>query len=76
MKYLVILTIKFYQLFLSPILGHNCRFIPNCSEYAIQSIKMNGVIKAIPFIIKRIISCNPFGGSGYDPVHKKKNEKK
>ena len=76
MKYLVILTIKFYQLFISPMFGHNCRFIPTCSEYAIQSIKMNGVIKGIPFIIKRIISCNPFGRSGYDPVHKKKNEKK
>ena len=76
MSNLVILIIKFYQFFISPILGNNCRFIPTCSEYAVQSIKQNGLIKSIPSILKRIISCNPLGGSGYNPVNKKKNEKK
>ena len=64
--------IKLYQFIISPLLGTNCRFVPSCSNYAIQSIKEKGVVKGIYLSIKRVLKCHPFGGSGYDPVNKNK----
>jgi uncharacterized protein len=64
----VILPIKFYKYLISPMLPNSCRYTPTCSEYAIEAIKKYGLIKGIYLAIKRIISCNPWGGSGYDPV--------
>ena len=64
--------IKLYQFIISPLLGTNCRFVPSCSNYAIQSIKEKGVVKGISLSIRRVLKCHPFGGSGYDPVNKKK----
>jgi putative membrane protein insertion efficiency factor len=49
-------------------LPNSCRYTPTCSEYAIEAIKKYGIIKGIYLAVKRIISCNPWGGSGYDPV--------
>ncbi len=67
--------IKFYKIFISPVLGNNCRFFPSCSEYAIDVVKQYGIIKGAPYISKRLISCHPFGRSGYDPVPKYKIKK-
>jgi len=64
--------IKLYQFIISPLLGTNCRFVPSCSNYAIQSIKEKGVVKGISLSIRRVLKCHPFGGSGYDPVNKNK----
>ena len=64
--------IKLYQFIISPLLGTNCRFVPSCSNYAIQSIKEKGVVKGIFLSIRRVLKCHPFGGSGYDPVNKNK----
>ena len=63
-----ILPIKIYQLVISPILPTSCRYSPSCSVYAIEAIKKYGPLKGIWLSTKRIISCNPWGGSGYDPV--------
>jgi putative membrane protein insertion efficiency factor len=60
--------IKLYQILISPHLGHACRYTPSCSEYSIQALKKYGLIKGLYLSGKRIISCNPFGGSGYNPV--------
>ena len=69
--------IKFYQYFLSPILGSRCRYLPTCSEYYIDSLKTYGLIKGSVMGIKRIFSCHPFkilgGGSGLDLVPNKKD---
>ncbi|MGB5989907.1 MAG: membrane protein insertion efficiency factor YidD [Marinifilaceae bacterium] len=65
---LLILPIKFYQLCLSPLKPNVCRYTPTCSEYAIQALKKHGPFKGFYLALKRIISCNPWGGSGYDPV--------
>ncbi|MCI8347675.1 MAG: membrane protein insertion efficiency factor YidD [Bacilli bacterium] len=55
---------------------HNmCRHTPSCSNYAIEAIEEYGTIKGIYFSIKRILRCNPFGTSGYDPVKKKEKSK-
>ena len=70
----IIFLIRFYQLFLSPILKNNCRFLPTCSEYTIQALKEHGLIKGIYFSQKRILNCHPFGGNGYDPIPKKNNK--
>lgn len=63
-----ILLIKFYQYSISPLLGANCRYTPTCSAYSIESIKKYGPIKGAWLSVKRFLSCNPWGGSGYDPV--------
>ena len=65
---LMILLIRIYQLTLSPFIGRNCRYTPTCSNYGIEAIKKYGAIKGGWLTLKRILSCNPWGGSGYDPV--------
>tara|TARA_B110000438_G_C15269809_1_gene417876 strand:- start:62 stop:322 length:261 start_codon:yes stop_codon:yes gene_type:complete len=67
----LILTIKVYQLIISPILKTNCRYAPTCSEYAVESLNNHGLIRGGYYAIKRVLHCHPFGGSGYDPVPKK-----
>ena len=66
-----ILVIKLYQWIISPILKTNCRYLPTCSEYAVLSLKEYGIIKGLYLAFKRIFSCHPYGGEGYDPVPKK-----
>ncbi len=71
--------VKFYQYFISPLLGSNCRYNPTCSHYTIKALKTHGIFTGGWLSIKRIVSCNPWGGSGYDPVPTKeelKNRKK
>ena len=72
LKTFFISLIKFYKIFLSPFLGANCRYVPTCSDYAIQAIEQKGIIKGIYISCKRVLRCHPFGGSGYDPVSKKR----
>ena len=67
-KGILIFPIRAYQLLLSPLLGKNCRYTPTCSHYTIDAIKEWGALKGSWLGIRRIISCNPWGGSGYDPV--------
>ncbi len=75
--YLNIFIIKFYQYFISPLLGNRCRYLPTCSEYYIESLKTYGFLKGSFLGIKRIFSCHPFkilgGGEGLDTVQDKKN---
>ncbi len=63
-----IFLIRVYQITLSPFLGGHCRYQPSCSHYGIEAIKKHGPFKGGWLALKRIISCNPWGGSGYDPV--------
>ena len=75
LSYLIIGIIFFYQSFISPILGSNCRYSPSCSNYAIESLKTYGILKGTYFSLKRILSCHPLGKFGYDPVKKVKNKR-
>jgi putative membrane protein insertion efficiency factor len=61
-------AIRAYQLFLSPVLGSNCRFRPTCSQYAIEAIELHGPLKGSWLALRRIARCHPWGGMGYDPV--------
>jgi putative membrane protein insertion efficiency factor len=63
-----ILLIRFYQYALSPLLPNSCRFTPTCSQYGVEAFKKHPPFKALWLTIKRIGRCNPWGGSGYDPV--------
>jgi putative membrane protein insertion efficiency factor len=60
--------IRFYQLALSPFLGSRCRYTPTCSAYAVEAIRKWGPWKGGWLALKRIGSCRPGGGHGYDPV--------
>ena len=74
-KKLLILLIKIYKFLISPWLGSNCRYLPTCSEYFIESLNEHGVLRGTFNGIKRILSCHPIkflgGGEGFDPVKKK-----
>ena len=60
--------IKFYQMVISPYLMPSCRYTPSCSQYGIEAIKKYGGLKGGYLTLKRVISCNPWGGHGHDPV--------
>ena len=68
MSKLALLFIKGYQIFLSPILGKNCRFEPSCSCYTHEAIEKFGFLKGAYLSTKRILKCHPFHPGGYDPV--------
>ncbi|MEI6681489.1 MAG: membrane protein insertion efficiency factor YidD [Bacteroidota bacterium] len=63
-----IFLIRFYQGAISPYLMPSCRYTPSCSEYGIEAIKKHGAIRGGWLTLKRIGRCQPWGGSGYDPV--------
>ena len=68
LTYPFILIIKGYQLFISPLLPSSCRYTPTCSHYAVEALQTHGLLKGSWLAAKRIASCNPWGGSGADPV--------
>jgi putative membrane protein insertion efficiency factor len=64
----IILLIKFYRYFISPMKPPTCRFVPTCSEYALLAVEKYGVIKGMKKAVIRILKCHPFHPGGYDPV--------
>ena len=66
--WLLIQPMRFYQRYISPLTPPTCRFTPSCSNYAIQAIRKHGPFKGLALAVWRILRCNPWGGSGYDPV--------
>lgn len=66
--WLLLQPIHFYQKFISPLIPPSCRFTPTCSAYAVEALRKHGPIKGLILAIWRILRCNPWGGSGYDPV--------
>ena len=73
---IIIKIIKFYQYLISPLLGNNCRYLPSCSEYFIESLELHGPLKGTYLGFKRISKCHPVkilgSNSGIDLVPKKK----
>lgn len=65
-KKIALLFIKFYMIFISPLLGKHCRFYPSCSNYTYLSIEKYGLIKGVFMGLKRILRCNPFNKGGVD----------
>ena len=76
LTYPFILLVRFYQVAISPYMPSSCRYSPTCSHYTIEALNKHGLLKGSWFAIKRISSCHPWGGSGYDPVPEKKMRNK
>ena len=68
LKAVVILLIKIYQKVVSPWTPASCRYNPTCSSYSIEAFQKHGLWKGFVLTIKRVGSCHPWGGSGYDPL--------
>lgn len=65
---LLILPVRIYQLCISPFFPPSCRFVPTCSQYAVEALRKYGPFKGLYLAARRILRCHPWGGSGYDPV--------
>ncbi|MFN7540384.1 MAG: membrane protein insertion efficiency factor YidD [Bacteroidota bacterium] len=66
-----IALVKVYQYGISPLMGPKCRYTPTCSQYTVTALQRHGLFKGGWLAIKRISSCRPGGGEGYDPVPEK-----
>lgn len=64
----VLLPVRFYRFFISPLLGPRCRFEPSCSHYAEQAIVEHGIVRGAVLSLKRLSKCHPWHQGGYDPV--------
>ena len=67
-KALAIGTLRAYQWVLRPILPMGCRYLPTCSDYAIEAVQRHGVVRGTALAAWRLARCHPWGGSGLDPV--------
>ena len=68
MRHVVQLVLWGYKRWISPLLPHACRFVPTCSEYAMEAVERHGVIRGGLLAAGRLLRCHPFARSGYDPV--------
>ncbi len=80
LTFILIKLIKGYKYLISPFLGNSCRYLPTCSDYAVEALKSHGLFKGLYLSLKRILSCHPIkilgGGDGFDPVDKNMKVKK
>lgn len=67
-EHTVRLALRAYKLTLSPLIGRQCRYLPTCSEYAAEALLTHGPVRGGWLAARRVCRCNPWGGSGYDPV--------
>jgi len=72
-KATLIIAINIYKYIISPVLPSACRYLPTCSDYALEAIRTHGVLRGLELSFRRILRCHPWGGYGLDPV--KKNNK-
>ena len=69
MKRILIVLVKLYRRFISPLKGRSsCIYTPTCSLYALQALEKYGAIKGTYLAVRRILRCHPFATGGYDPV--------
>ena len=67
MKGIILGLIEGYRRFVSPLLPASCRYIPTCSQYALEAVKRFGARRGFLLAMRRLLRCNPFAQGGYDP---------
>lgn len=70
---LILAALRAYRRFISPALPTACRYIPTCSDYAMEAVERHGALRGGWMALIRFLRCNPFGGHGYDPVTPEQN---
>lgn len=68
LRHIILLPVYLYRYSISPLMPARCRYTPTCSQYTVEAVMKYGIFKGGWMSIKRIVSCNPWGGHGYDPV--------
>ena len=68
MKSLMQWLLRGYKRWISPMLPHACRFVPTCSEYALEAVERHGALRGSWLALARLLRCHPFASAGYDPV--------
>lgn len=68
MAHILALPVRAYRLLFSPWVGHNCRYQPTCSAFALDALNQHGALRGGWLTLRRIGRCHPWGASGYDPV--------
>ncbi|HET7215947.1 MAG TPA: membrane protein insertion efficiency factor YidD [Terriglobia bacterium] len=68
MRFLLLGTIRFYQVCFSPVMPSSCRYYPSCSAYAYEAVAKWGAREGTRLAVRRLLNCRPWGGHGYDPV--------
>ena len=68
LRRVVVAPLRCYQLLISPLLGQRCRYEPSCSQYAVEAVEAEGVVRGLVLSAWRLLRCNPFSRGGYDPV--------
>lgn len=66
--WILALPVRAYRLTFSPLVGHNCRYLPSCSAYALEALELHGALRGGALAFGRVCRCHPWGGSGLDPV--------
>lgn len=70
-----VFLVRIYQTVISPLTPATCRYQPTCSHYTVEALKKHGLFYGSKLALKRIFSCHPWGGNGYDPVPEKVDKK-
>jgi putative membrane protein insertion efficiency factor len=73
-KFVTLQLLRAYKGAISPLLPPSCRYVPTCSEYAMEAVERYGAFRGGWMALARILRCHPFAGSGYDPVVKQSPE--
>ena len=68
LRTMALLPVRVYQWMISPILPASCRYLPTCSQYAVDAVEQHGILGGGWLALRRLLRCHPWGGSGYDPV--------
>jgi uncharacterized protein len=73
-KFVVLQVLRTYKFIVSPVLPAACRYVPTCSEYAVEAVERYGAFRGGWMAVRRLLRCHPLAGSGYDPVVKQRSE--
>ncbi len=68
MSKVLVALVRVYQYLVSPMLGQRCKYYPSCSNYAIEALRVHGVVRGVGLAAWRLLRCNPFSNGGVDPV--------